>query len=1017
VTAPASPPRKTGRRVLLTASLAAAALALIVWTLVAQRFALARWAAETWLRERGVEALVDIRTLDLGHFTGAIRLGDPRRPALKVERLEVDYTLEGPLNGKPFGLRTRTVRLIRPQLTAHFEGGQLSFGVLQPIIDEALRRPVVGPSPAVLIRQGGVLVATPAGPIAFSGDADLANGALTRLDGRITALALRSGAGALTSTGGPVWARTSDGVLSGGASLDLTAAAAPGLSIGGGALSITARTAYPRPKDGRLDAVGDFTLALTGATARSGGLRVQSLDGKASIPAVHYGWDGHTLRLNGAAVIEARASEVATTGFVARSAKTALRLTGVAGSSPGRGPVFTGEASGSLRADRAVAGDMPLADIVLGGGGAIKSDGGNLSVDLQGQGAAVSALSPTQAARIAAGAPVISGEAAYRQALARALPGARLSAPDLRLAFGPPGVRVTLLQPARVDARSGARLVLTPRGAPVIDVDASGGVKGTARLTLTGGGLPDLDADIPAFAVRGRETRAELTLTAALDYGPATGLKTTAHARAISSDGSFRLTLLDCAPLSIVRLESGEKDVVGIVARVCPESGPLVAARGGAWIARGQVRQASGLVEVLDARASGVAATFEALGGGQGLAAANVRIAGGELTDAETPLRFEPVRASGTARLAGDLWRAELDLAPTKGPTFGHVSLRHDLGSGAGDARIEAPALAFAKDGLQPAAISPLAKLVAGAQGTAAFHGDIAWTREGMTSSGRLTASDFAFTSPIGEAHGLAADIGLASLIPLATLPDQSLTVARIDAFTPLTDVALRFDYAGDTLNLTSAEAVAAKGRIGLEPIRLPVGREAAVSGVVTLKAVDLGELIATSTLADSVKLDAVVDGRLPFDLDAKGLRFTEGRLDAIRPGRISISRAALTKVASGAPETPAAEINAVQDFAYQAMESLSFETLSAQVASRAGGRLGVVFQIKGKHDPAKPEQAKISLVDLIRGRAFNRRIPLPAGTPINLTLDTSLNFDELWDAFRDVWRAKQARSGAVQGR
>ncbi|HZZ36357.1 MAG TPA: YdbH domain-containing protein [Caulobacteraceae bacterium] len=1002
----------------MVASLAIAALVLIVWTLVAQRFALARWAAEAWLRERGVEALVDIRTLDLGHFTGAIRLGDPRRPALKVERLEVDYTLEGPLNGKPFGLRTRTVRLIRPQLTAHFERGQLSFGVLQPIIDEALRRPVVGPSPAVLIRQGGVLVATPAGPIAFSGDADLANGALTRLDGRITALALRSGAGALTSTGGPVWARTSDGVLSGGASLDLTAAGAPGLSIGGGSLSVTVRTAYPRPRDGRLDGTGDFTLALTGATARSGAMRVQRLDAKASLPGVSYGWDGRSLALNGGAVIEARAGQLTGSGFAARSVWSALRLTGAASAASGGGLTASGETSGSFLADQMTTAGAPLAHVVLGGDGSIKAGSGNLVLDLQGRGAAVSAISPAQAVRIAAGAPILSGESAYRQALARALPGARLTAPGMRLALGPSGLRLTLLQPARAEARSGARLTLTPRGgAPIVEVDASGGVRGTARLSLAGGGLPDLDADIPALTVRGRETRAEITLAAALDYGPARGIKTTAHAHATASDAGFRLTLAECAPLSIARLEGGEKDVVGIEARVCPESAPLVAARRGAWIAQGEVRQASGLIEVLDARARDLAATFQARGGAQGLAAADVRIAGGELVDAETPVRFEPVRAGGTARLAGDLWRAELDLAPPRGPTLGHVSLRHDLTSGAGEARIEAPALVFAKDGLQPAAISPLASLIAGAQGTAAFQGDIAWTRQGMTSAGRLTASDFTFTSPIGEAHGLAADIGLASLIPLATLPDQSLAIARIDAFTPLTDVVLRFDYAGDTLNLTRAEAVAAKGRIGLEPMRVPVGREGAVSGVVTLKEVDLGELIATSTLADSVKLDAVVDGRLPFDLDAKGLRFTEGRLDAIRPGRISISRAALTKVASSAPQTPAGEINAVQDFAYQAMENLSFETLSAQVASRTGGRLGVVFQIKGKHDPAKPEQANISLIELIRGRAFNKRIPLPAGTPINLTLDTSLNFDELWDAFQDVWRAKQARSGAVQGR
>ncbi len=98
-------------------------------------------------------------------------------------------------------------------------------------------------------------------------------------------------------------------------------------------------------------------------------------------------------------------------------------------------------------------------------------------------------------------------------------------------------------------------------------------------------------------------------------------------------------------------------------------------------------------------------------------------------------------------------------------------------------------------------------------------------------------------------------------------------------------------------------------------------------------------------------------------------------------------------------------------------MENLSFETLSAQIDSRAAGRLDVILQVKGRHDPKIPEVAKISLIDLIRGKAFNRRIPLPAGTPINLTLDTSLNFDELENAFQDIWRAKQARSGPVQGR
>ena len=94
------------------------------------------------------------------------------------------------------------------------------------------------------------------------------------------------------------------------------------------------------------------------------------------------------------------------------------------------------------------------------------------------------------------------------------------------------------------------------------------------------------------------------------------------------------------------------------------------------------------------------------------------------------------------------------------------------------------------------------------------------------------------------------------------------------------------------------------------------------------------------------------------------------------------------------------------------------YERLSAEVSSRPGGRLGVIFQIKGRHDPAIREEARISLVDLLRGQAFKKRIALPAGTPINLTLDTSLNFDELLQAFRDVWAAKKAkrpRSAVVQ--
>ena len=117
-------------------------------------------------------------------------------------------------------------------------------------------------------------------------------------------------------------------------------------------------------------------------------------------------------------------------------------------------------------------------------------------------------------------------------------------------------------------------------------------------------------------------------------------------------------------------------------------------------------------------------------------------------------------------------------------------------------------------------------------------------------------------------------------------------------------------------------------------------------------------------------------------------------------------------------PPSPEAPVNAIQDFAYQAMENLSFTTLEAGVISTDQGRLAILFHIKGEHDPKVAEKARVGLLDLLRGKAFNKRIALPAKTPVELTLDTSLNFDELLEAWRRSYKGEDPdtpRSAPVQ--
>ena len=168
------------------------------------------------------------------------------------------------------------------------------------------------------------------------------------------------------------------------------------------------------------------------------------------------------------------------------------------------------------------------------------------------------------------------------------------------------------------------------------------------------------------------------------------------------------------------------------------------------------------------------------------------------------------------------------------------------------------------------------------------------------------------------------------------------------------------------------------------------------------------------------------VNARIPFETGPSGVRIVGGELAAVAPGRLSIARTAFgAAAASGGARASAqrpGQGGLAQDLAYQAMENLAFDKLDARLDSTAGDRLRVLFHIKGCHEPPKRTRATISVSDLIAGKALSKPIPLPSGTQIDLTLDTSLNFGELVRALGEAWRESQggapplARSAPVQG-
>jgi hypothetical protein len=273
--------------------------------------------------------------------------------------------------------------------------------------------------------------------------------------------------------------------------------------------------------------------------------------------------------------------------------------------------------------------------------------------------------------------------------------------------------------------------------------------------------------------------------------------------------------------------------------------------------------------------------------------------------------------------------------------------------------------------------------------------GHIDWSQRGSTSDGRLDIDGLQFASPVGSALGTATHIQFSSLLPLQTPPDQSLAIERIEWISPLSGVSARFRVTPVAIELGAAGTQVAAGTAKVDPLTIAFGGRA-ISGILRLSEVDLGTLLAASNLANKIHVQAKLSGTVPFTLSDEGFRIKDGYIAATGPGRIGIERSLWT---SGT----AISSNAMQDFAYQAMENLAFDSLQGHINSLPGGRLGLVLHIQGRNDPPKPTETRVGLFDLLRGKALSKPLPLPKGTPIDLTLDTSLNFDELLRAYREA--------------
>jgi hypothetical protein len=1016
-------------------------LLILLVALYLNRKLVAREVLVGWLDRQGIAAGVEVERIDLNGFIGRIRVGDPNDPDFLAERVEVDYSLTSPWSAAGLGARPSRIRLVAPSLRATWKDGRFSFGSLDPLITRFTGQPSQpdASAPLILVEQGELRLTTAYGPVQVLADARVEDSRLVRLTARLPASSLALDDQSVRGLAADLDLTTRGDVTT----LSLSATADRLSSADSTAsdltLTVDATLPYPEGTPLRLDGVGEIDLALDLSDYRSGETQAHALaadlkaggrvsgiltrpqfDGRASgtIGTERLGMAG--LRVGDGRV---RLAETTLTLDLSHDAPR-WQVTGPARLSMARvdSEAFSGQSVvlATTRLDaggrdgrfevtgpwQATAGTLISGDLVLG------RISGELAVDLVSDGGlTVTGRAAAEQGRWPLLGPASGDDLSELAAMKAALGDFRIEAPGLTYRSGAGGGRLDLTRPVAIRPRNGGQLMIRQADAPALVLRDGQAPGGEVRITSTRGqGLPEADISVPRWALTPGGFVADFSGRTALDFGLGRGLTVTGTGRLENRNGIVTLGTSDCLAVTAERLELGENDVTNLKTGLCPAgASPLVRIANGGWTVNGRLSDGSGDAPFLALGVTDLGGRLLAEGRPQGLSL-DLDVNTARISDATRPVRFNPLQGRGAARMRGESWTGAFTVS--RGDfEVARLDLSHDGLTGAGGIDISTGDLTFAENGLQPSLLTPMGADILGepVTGMARFDGRIDWTAEDGTSTGRVVVQDMGFSSPAGRVEGVNGTLDFTSLAPLTTAPDQSLTARSLEVAGGVSDLGVTFTLDKAALSVSGAELAVGDGRVTVEPFDIPLDPAVAWGGTILLNRLQLGDLVAGAGFGDKVQLDAVVSGRIPFVRSPDGqIRISAGTLEAVQPGRLSIQREALSGLEAGGGGE-AIPPNTVEDMAYQAMEYLAFDSLTARVDSLDGGRLGVLFRIMGRHDPPERQELRLGLLDVIRRDFLGQPLDLPSDTGIRLTLDTTFNLDQI---VSDILALNRARRG-----
>lgn len=910
------------------------------------------------LRDLGLPATYQIARIGPGQqILRNIVIGDPRHPDLTIEQAEIELT---PRLGWPTIGR---VRLLRPRLYGTWQGARFSMGTLDRLFQrDAKGAPGGLPEIDLTVVDGGMRIVGDHGQIglALSGQGRLRSGFAGTLAATAPGLAAAGCVGGPAQLFGQVTTVDARPAFSGTLRAGLLACGKGGVRQAEQFKLATARLQIMARADPGLDG-GEARIAVQTGAVAAAGLRAQGVNGtieaayrRASLTA-RYDLIGRKV-----AHPQLAAGTLALAGLVrARGALDRFETEGTLGAGDLRigaelGRAWTGleqAGAGTLAApllrqaraalDREGHGSRFTAGYVLRKGG----EGLNLVLPqgrlTGGSGATLLALSRLRFAS-AAGTPRLAGNFTTN--------GAELPHLTGRLEDGEKGrTRVTI---AMADYRAGAARLAIPQ---LTLVQERNGALTFSGRAVASGALPGGHAENLALPLDGaRSTAGDLAL-----WRGCTELRFDALTMANLAIDQHAVTLCPAARQAILTSDRrGTSMAAGTPALLLTgrlgetpvriASGPA----GYAWhggqpgrmfvsaldVALGPLQTASrfrvtNLDAVLgrelkgtfaggDVRLSAVPLNLLDANGAWQMANGILSLSDGafRIEDRAVEPRFEPLVTQGARlTLSDNVISAKATLfEPKTRREVTALTLRHDLASGRGRADLQVARLAFDK-ALQPDMLSKqLLGVVANVQGTIGGAGQIDWTAQRMSSTGRFTTSGLDLAAAFGPAQGIVGTVEFTDLLGLVTAPHQRLAIAAIN---PGIEVA-----AGELLFQLKPDGVAAiegghwpllGGSISLRPGEFRMGLAETRRFVIDIEALDAARFLTQMELAN-ISATGTFDGTLPLVFDQNGGRIEGGLLVSRPPGGSLSYVGALTYK----------DLSPMANFAFDALKSLDYRTM-----------------------------------------------------------------------------------------